>query len=67
MAIFMWLPGYFLVENSGTGSEELLKSLQHTHVPLIEYYGPPGGKSTLTDALIKQFIEDGKEACNPVH
>jgi LAO/AO transport system kinase len=51
-----------LVENSGTGSEELLKSLQHTHVPLVGITGPPGvGKSTLTDALIKQFIEDGKK------
>ena len=51
-----------LVENSGQGSEELLKSLQHTHVPLIGITGPPGaGKSTLTDALIKQFTADGKK------
>lgn len=51
-----------LVENAGPGSEELLKSLQHVHVPVIGITGPPGaGKSTLTDALIKQFIEDGKK------
>jgi LAO/AO transport system kinase len=51
-----------LVENSGPGAEELLKSLQHTHVPLIGITGPPGaGKSTLADALIKQFVEDGKK------
>ena len=51
-----------LVENAGTGSEELLKSLPHTHVPLVAITGPTGvGKSTLTDALIKQFIEDGKK------
>jgi len=51
-----------LVENAGPGAEELLKSLQHTHVPLIGITGPPGaGKSTLSDALIKQFTEDGKK------
>ena len=51
-----------LVENSGPGAEELLKSLQHTHVPLIGITGPPGvGKSTITDALIKQFTGDGKK------
>ncbi|HEY2348141.1 MAG TPA: methylmalonyl Co-A mutase-associated GTPase MeaB, partial [Puia sp.] len=51
-----------LVENSGPGADELLKSLRHTHVPLIGITGPPGaGKSTLTDALIKQFIHDGKK------
>ncbi len=51
-----------LVENSGPGADELLKSLQHTHVPLIGITGPPGaGKSTLTDALIKEFTMDGKK------
>lgn len=51
-----------LVENSGPGADELLKSLHHAHVPLIGITGPPGaGKSTLTDALIKQFITDGKK------
>jgi len=51
-----------LVENAGPGAEELLKSLLHAHVPLIGITGPPGaGKSTLSDALIKQFIGDGKK------
>jgi LAO/AO transport system kinase len=51
-----------LVENSGPGAEELLKSLQHAHVPLIGITGPPGvGKSTITDALIKQFTGDRKK------
>jgi LAO/AO transport system kinase len=51
-----------LVENARPGADELLKSLQHTHVPLIGITGPPGvGKSTLTDALIKHFIGDGKK------
>jgi LAO/AO transport system kinase len=51
-----------LVENSGPGADELLKSLRHTHVPLIGITGPPGaGKSTLVDALIKQFIIDAKK------
>jgi LAO/AO transport system kinase len=51
-----------LVENSGPGADELLKSLPHTHVPLIGITGPPGaGKSTLADALINQFINDGKK------
>jgi LAO/AO transport system kinase len=49
-----------LVENAGPGAEELLKSLQHAYMPLIGITGPPGaGKSTLTDALIKQFTENG--------
>jgi LAO/AO transport system kinase len=51
-----------LVENSSPGAEDLLKSLQHIHVPLIGITGPPGaGKSTLADALIKQFTSDGKK------
>jgi len=51
-----------LVENGGPGADELLKSLRHAHVPLIGITGPPGaGKSTLSDALIKQFTEDGKK------
>jgi len=51
-----------LVENSGPGADELLKSLPNKHVSLIGITGPPGaGKSTLVDALIKQFINDGKK------
>jgi LAO/AO transport system kinase len=51
-----------LVENSGPGAEILLKSLRHKHTPVIGITGPPGaGKSTLTDALIKQFTSEGKK------
>src|SRR5450432_3056352 len=51
-----------LVENSNSGAEDLLKSIQHKHVPVIGITGPPGaGKSTVVDALIKQFTGDGKK------
>lgn len=51
-----------LVENSNPGAEDLLKSIQHKQVPVIGITGPPGaGKSTLIDALIKQFTGDGKK------
>jgi LAO/AO transport system kinase len=51
-----------LVENSKPGADELLKSIQHKHVPVIGITGPPGaGKSTLVDALIKQFTVSGKK------
>ncbi len=54
-----------LVENAGSGADDLLKSLPRTHVPLIGITGPPGaGKSTLADALIKQFTGDGEETGN---
>jgi LAO/AO transport system kinase len=51
-----------MVENSKPGADELLKSLQHKRVPIIGITGPPGaGKSTLTDALIKEFTAEGKK------
>ena len=51
-----------MVENSGPGAEELLKSLPHKHIPIVGITGPPGaGKSTLTDALIRKFTEDGNK------
>jgi LAO/AO transport system kinase len=51
-----------LVENSRPGADELLKSLHHKPVPVIGITGPPGaGKSTLADALVKQFTSEGKK------
>ncbi len=51
-----------LVENSVEGAEDFLKTLPHKHVPVIGITGPPGaGKSTLVDALIKQFTAEGKK------
>jgi LAO/AO transport system kinase len=51
-----------IVENARPGAEELLKSLDNKKLPVIGITGPPGaGKSTLADALIKQFTGDGKK------
>src|ERR1700676_5472239 len=51
-----------LVENSNPGADELLKKIRHKHAPVVGITGPPGsGKSTLVDALIKQFTNDGKK------
>lgn len=51
-----------LVENEYPGYEELLVKLPHTSFPkVIGITGPPGaGKSTLTDALIRQMVNEGK-------
>ena len=52
-----------LIENEVLGYKELMASLTfNPNVPLIGITGPPGaGKSTLVDALIGQYIEEGKQ------
>lgn len=51
-----------LVENEQDGYEQLLEQLPASQVKLIGITGPPGaGKSTLTDALIGQFVNEGKK------
>ncbi len=51
-----------IVENSMPGADALLKSLAYRQTPVIGITGPPGaGKSTLVDALIKQFVAEGKK------
>jgi LAO/AO transport system kinase len=52
-----------LVENELTGSDELLKNLQFAAVcSVIGITGPPGaGKSTLVNALIDEFLAEGKK------
>lgn len=51
-----------LVENGVNGYEQLLEGLPHsTDIPVIGITGPPGaGKSTLTDALIGEWVGRGK-------
>jgi LAO/AO transport system kinase len=51
-----------LVENGVSGYEQLLAALpHHDNIPVIGITGPPGaGKSTLTDALIGEWIGRGK-------
>lgn len=50
------------IENEYAGYEQLLQNLTHTHTPkVIGITGPPGaGKSTLTDALISEIVNQQK-------
>ncbi|MFZ1527964.1 MAG: methylmalonyl Co-A mutase-associated GTPase MeaB [Ferruginibacter sp.] len=51
-----------LVENEAAGYDSFLQSLAPGRVPVIGITGPPGaGKSTLTDSLISELIQDGKK------
>jgi LAO/AO transport system kinase len=51
-----------LVENEVEGYYAFLRNLPQSNVPVIGITGPPGaGKSTLTDALIGKYMEDGKK------
>jgi LAO/AO transport system kinase len=50
-----------LVENEVEGYETFLQSLPVKDTGIIGITGPPGaGKSTLTDALIRAYVNDGK-------
>lgn len=51
-----------LVENGVPGYEDFLKSMPVEATPVIGITGPPGaGKSTLVDALIGYWVEQGKK------
>lgn len=52
-----------LIENGALGWENALDALPaHPPVPLIGITGPPGaGKSTLVDALVGVYVQEGKE------
>jgi LAO/AO transport system kinase len=51
-----------LAENSSGDIDRLLETLPLSPIPVIGITGPPGaGKSTLTDALIEQFMKEGKK------
>jgi LAO/AO transport system kinase len=52
-----------MVENELEGYEELMEHLpDHSNTKIIGITGPPGaGKSTLADALIGEFVNDGKK------
>jgi LAO/AO transport system kinase len=51
-----------LIENEYAGYEQLLQNLHHTDIPkVLGITGPPGaGKSTLTDALIGEIVNQQK-------
>lgn len=51
-----------LVENEAAGYVDLLENLPPTTVPVIGITGPPGaGKSSLVDALIEEYVQQGKK------
>ena len=51
-----------LIENEADGYLQALASLKKNDTPVIGITGPPGaGKSTITDALIKAYVDDGKK------
>lgn len=51
-----------LVENEVFGYEEFLQTLPGSNALILGITGPPGaGKSTLTDALIGAYVNDGKK------
>lgn len=55
--------GLTFVENEIGSSSALLKSITiNQHIPVIGITGPPGaGKSTLVNAIISHFVDNGKK------
>ncbi len=50
-----------LVENEVEGYEQFLSELPNSHISIVGITGPPGaGKSTLVDALIGYWVNQGK-------